>query len=107
MWATYRLFLTVSTVVTLLLLGGVAVVECSPEKIQDDPENSEGTIVVEDYLESLSIEDLKQICMDRGMEIRPDTATTKADYVEGARRCLSLEDEMNAILAANPELVSE
>lgn len=67
-------------------------------------------VKVEDYLSSLSDTDLQQICIDRGFEIaeRSDSQPlTHDDLVESARRCLTLEDEMNAILAENPDLAAE
>lgn len=61
-------------------------------------------IHVEDYLESLSLSELDEICQHRGFAVE---GSTREDYINAARRCLSLENEMNAILAANPELAAE
>ena len=76
----------------------------------DDFEISEQEdITVEDYLSRLSTEELHKICLDRGFEVEETGGTplTRDDYVEAARRCLSLEDEMNAILNEHPELAAE
>ena len=63
---------------------------------------------VDDYLESLSNAELEQICHDRGMQLDPSIVDpTREHYLEAARACLSLEDEMNAVLAENPELAAE
>lgn len=63
------------------------------------------SVQIDDYLSSLSTDDLEKICRDRGFEI--DEAATREDYIEAARRCISLEDEINAILNENPELAAE
>ena len=63
-------------------------------------------IKVKSNLESLSIAELEAICQDRGFALEGDDLQ-HADYVEAAQRCLSLEDEMNAILAENPSLAAE
>ncbi len=67
-------------------------------------ESKNEEIQVEDYLESLSLSELDEICQHRGFTVE---GSTREDYVNAARRCLSLENEMNAILAANPELAAE
>ncbi|GAX20966.1 hypothetical protein FisN_1Lh370 [Fistulifera solaris] len=67
-------------------------------------ESKSEEIQVEDYLESLSLSELDEICQHRGFAVE---GSTREDYVNAARRCLSLENEMNAILAANPELAAE
>lgn len=68
-------------------------------------ESAEG-IKVKSNLESMSIADLDSICRERGFVLEGDDLQ-HADYVEAAKRCLSLEDEMNAILAENPDLAAE
>ena len=82
----------------------------------DIPENvvleaePEPIVEVEDYLEQLSVEELEKICTERGFDVIPrkdGQPLQRSDYLEAARRCLSLEDEMNAILAQNPELAAE
>jgi len=81
--------------------------EASETQQQSDEDRK---VVVDDYLQSLSNEELETICRDRGFEIAsPDNGQplTREDYVEGARRCLTLENEMNAILAESPELAAE
>lgn len=73
-------------------------------------ESSDVPVAVDDYLETLSDDELHKICHDRGFEIAPDhepESISRQDLIEGARRCLSLEDEMNAILAEHPELAAE
>lgn len=102
-----------------LLLALVSlVVSQSDELVVDeatstvDPEltsasHEESSVVVDDYLATLSDQDLAQICDDRGLEIASDGPLTRDDYLEGARRCLTLEDEMNAILAKHPDLAAE
>ena len=65
-------------------------------------------ITVEDYLSRLGIDELHKICLDRGLDVEEGSVPlTRDDYVEAARRCLSLEDEMNAILNEHPELAAE
>jgi len=88
----------------LLFISAILLVVVSS---QDGDNSTE--IVVEDYLASLSTSDLRQICLDRGFDIAQDgqKELTHKDYMEAARRCLTLEDEMNAILAENPELAAE
>ena len=66
-------------------------------------------IAVDDYLVTLSTEELQKICWERGfaLEEPDDDSLTHDDYVEAARRCLSLEEEMNAVLNEHPELAAE
>ena len=50
-------------------------------------------------LESMTQEELEFICIERGFElIQDDTsgeeALTHADYVDAARRCLAIEEDM-------------
>ena len=66
---------------------------------------SEG-IRVKSNLESMSIDELESICRQRGFALEGDNLL-HADYVEAAKRCLSLEDEINAIIAENPDLAAE
>jgi hypothetical protein len=91
--------------------GHEAVREEDPVDASADDETSEAKrIVVGDYLESLSNAELEKICLERGFELSTPADGLKLqrkDYVEAARRCLSLEDEMNAILAAHPDLAAE
>jgi len=51
-----------------------------------------------DYLESLTTEELELICVERGFELVHDEnepgELTHADYVEAARRCLAIEEDM-------------
>ena len=73
-------------------------------------EPEEATIQVNDYLETLDNEALRAICEDRGFDVIPrkdGLPLERSDFLEAARRCLSLEDEMNAILAQNPDLAAE
>jgi hypothetical protein len=68
--------------------------------------------IVESSLESMSDEELKAICTDRGFVISIEgeeglSQMTHADYVEAATKCLSLEKEMNAVIAENPDLAAE
>lgn len=74
----------------------------------DEEVHEEEEIAVDDYLATLSVDELKKICWDRGFDVEEEGgALTHGDYVEAARRCLSLEDEMNAILNEHPELAAE
>ncbi|KAL7559084.1 hypothetical protein ACA910_017500 [Epithemia clementina (nom. ined.)] len=82
--------------------------------LDDAPESTSRetpeSIKVEDYLETLDNAALRSICEDRGFDIIPrkdGLPLERSDYLEAARRCLSLEDEMNAILAQNPDLAAE
>ena len=63
-------------------------------------------IRVKTNLESMSIDELQAICQKRGFALEGDNLL-HADYVEAAKRCLSLEDEINAIIAENPDLAAE
>lgn len=76
----------------------------------EEPKSDTSEILVEDYLDRLSTAELETICLDRGFGLAPrddGLSFQREDYLEAARRCLSLEDEMNAILAENPELAAE
>jgi hypothetical protein len=96
---------------------GVAVprVDEGDNHSQESPAAEE--LVVQDYLETLTNEELEKICVDRGFSIaaRDDRGSgsdnqsplSREDYLSAARRCLTLEDEMNAIIAAHPELAAE
>ena len=67
-------------------------------------------IVVDDYLASLSNHELERICHDRGFEMAPradGSPLLREDYLRAAQHCLSLEDEISAVLAENPELAAE
>jgi hypothetical protein len=65
--------------------------------------------VVIDHLDGKTNEELQAICADRGFEIESPTKgpLQREDYLEGARRCMTLEKEMNAVIAAHPELAAE
>lgn len=76
----------------------------STDEIDSDPV---GEITVKSSFESMSNEELKAICLERGFEVASDESWAHQDYVEAAERCISLEDEMNAIIAQNPELAAE
>ena len=66
-------------------------------------------------LESMSIEELEDLCISRGFElvkeIDPDTGApkefSKDEYIEAARQCLEIEAEMEDILQKHPELLEE
>lgn len=74
----------------------------------DNLEMVEEEIEIEDYLATLSTEELEKICLDRGFELEETgEPLSHGDYVEAARRCLTLEEEMNAILNQHPELAAE
>jgi hypothetical protein len=65
-------------------------------------------VVVADYFESLSVSELQEICRKCGFDIVPDdTSLSHADYVSAARKCVQLEEEVNAVLAQHPELAAE
>jgi hypothetical protein len=66
-------------------------------------------ITVKSNLDSMTDQELESLCRERGFEVKPDKGNelTHEDYVNAAKRCLSLEDEMNAIIAENPELAAE
>lgn len=70
----------------------------------------------EDTLKTMSEEELEKICRIRGFEIMRDEIDPSTglphelshdDYVEAARRCLAIEEEMNELLAEYPELATE
>lgn len=65
---------------------------------------------VDEYLTSLSDNELETICKERGFEVKgsaEDGTITHEEYVEAARRCVNLDDEINAVLAKNPDLAAE
>jgi hypothetical protein len=66
-------------------------------------------IKVKSNLESLSDQELEALCKERGFDVGVEGGgvLSHEEYVEAAKRCLSLEDEMNAILAENPDLAAE
>jgi hypothetical protein len=76
-------------------------------------DDDEDEITVEDYLATLSVEELQAICWDRGFDIEEQASSSTGsglvyeDFLEAARRCLSLEEEMNAVLNEHPELAAE
>lgn len=86
--------------------------ETIDEPTQQQKSETQPEIIVESSLESMSDEELKAICTNRGFEISIEgeeglSQMTHADYVEAATKCLSLEKEMNAVIAENPELAAE
>lgn len=83
--------------------------ETIPAEIETEKETVEAQIKVNNSLESLSDEQLKQICVERGFDIVKEDGSelTHEDYVEAASQCLSLEDEISSILNENPELAAE
>ena len=55
-----------------------------------------------DDLESMTMEELELICVERGFELIRDDSEgggdlTHADYVDAARRCLAIEEDMYVI----------
>lgn len=70
---------------------------------------NEKEIKVKSNLESMTDAELQALCKDRGFDVAIEGGgdLTHEEYVEAAKRCLSLEDEMNAILAENPDLAAE
>jgi hypothetical protein len=74
----------------------------------ESPSKPEVVVEIEDYLDAMSDEQLIGMCSERGFGIVNDEGELEhKDYVEAARRCMSMEDEMNAILAENPDLAAE
>lgn len=74
----------------------------------ESPSKPDVVVEIEDYLNAMSDEQLRSMCSERGFGIVNDEAELEhKDYVEAARRCMSMEDEMNAILAENPDLAAE
>jgi hypothetical protein len=74
----------------------------------ESPSKPEVVVEIEDYLDAMTDEQLIGMCSERGFGIVNDEAELEhKDYVEAARRCMSMEDEMNAILAENPDLAAE
>mmetsp|Transcript_101944 Transcript_101944/g.294975 ORF Transcript_101944/g.294975 Transcript_101944/m.294975 type:complete len:299 (-) Transcript_101944:55-951(-) len=70
----------------------------------------------DDDLNAMSDEELEQICIVRGFEILRDEIDPSTglpyelnhdNFVEAARRCLEIEQEMNDLLAEYPELAAE
>jgi hypothetical protein len=74
----------------------------------ESPSSTDVVVEIEDYLDAMSDEQLIGLCTERGFGIVNDEAELQhKDYVEAARRCMNMEDEMNAILAENPDLAAE
>jgi hypothetical protein len=74
----------------------------------ESPTSPDVVVEIEDYLDAMSNEQLIGMCSERGFGIVNDESELQhKDYVEAARRCLNMEDEMNAILAENPDLAAE
>jgi hypothetical protein len=74
----------------------------------ESPSSPDVVVEIEDYLDAMSDEQLIGLCTERGFGIVNDEAELQhKDYVEAARRCMNMEDEMNAILAENPDLAAE
>lgn len=72
--------------------------------------DTEETIYVEDHLGSLSNDELLRIVSERGFDMEPRAdggPFRREDYLEAARRCLTIEGEIDAILNENPELAAE
>ncbi len=110
-WALFLIVATVFLQMSCMCYGQdviEAIEHMDDSETADSPtdlvESTSEEIHVEDYLESLSLSELDEICQHRGFTVE---GSTREDYVNAARRCLSLENEMNAILAANPELAAE
>jgi riboflavin synthase alpha subunit len=77
-------------------------------KIEEEQNQESKVLITNNSLDALSDDELRQICIERGFDITADgEPLTHVEYVEAATRCLSLEDEMNAILAENPDLAAE
>ncbi|CAB9516207.1 expressed unknown protein [Seminavis robusta] len=75
----------------------------------EQPPPPSGKLSVEE-LEALTDQELELICLERGFELIRDGSEgdlTHDDYVEAARRCLAIEEDMNEILEQNPELAEE
>eukprot|EP00544_Gedaniella_sp_CCMP2646_P015695 CAMPEP_0202482898 /NCGR_PEP_ID=MMETSP1361-20130828/2264_1 /ASSEMBLY_ACC=CAM_ASM_000849 /TAXON_ID=210615 /ORGANISM="Staurosira complex sp., Strain CCMP2646" /LENGTH=260 /DNA_ID=CAMNT_0049110977 /DNA_START=117 /DNA_END=899 /DNA_ORIENTATION=- len=59
-------------------------------------------------LYALSDAQLEEICTVRGFELVHDDETfTHDDYVEAARQCLAIEEDMHDILQEHPEILEE
>jgi hypothetical protein len=87
----------------LVLCGSV-----TGQEVETPPSSDDIVVEIEDHLDAMSDEQLIGMCEDRGFGIVNDDGELKhKDYVEAARRCLSMEDEMNAILNENPDLAAE
>lgn len=80
------------------------------------PLRSQNASYSESELEAMLDEELEGICLERGFElvkedIDPTTGLlyefTHADYVDAAKRCLAIEQEMNELLDQYPELAEE
>jgi hypothetical protein len=128
-WSTLHFFLASAAIVSHLLSCGcdadtmvTAEAGGAPSQVDELTADSTATgaedLVVQDYLETLSNEELEKICLDRGFslaargdpdkdEVGQHPELRREDYLAAARRCLTLEDEMNAIIAAHPELAAE
>ena len=77
-----------------------------PTEVDVEPSQTDTT--VHGYLEQLSDEELEKICVDRGLALNGDKDTlTREDYLEAAKQCISLEDDINALLNENPDLAAE
>ena len=85
--------------VIFLLIRNVAVVDGQqPQQQEKDPSSSPDEETKLD-LESMTQAELELICIERGFELIQDVEAggeelTHADYVDAARRCLAIEEDM-------------
>jgi hypothetical protein len=80
--------------------------------VSEKSTSKEPPIVVEDYLTTLSDKELEMLCVERGFDVKVpddtiDDVARHRHYVEAAQRCLRLDDEINAVIAKNPDLAAE
>lgn len=80
--------------------------QAAPSSSSSD--EGENLVEVANYLEQLSDAELEKICADRGLMLKEDgKELTRQDYLEAAQQCISIEDDINALLNENPDLAAE
>ena len=67
---------------------------------------------LEEYLNTLSIKELEEICTSRGFQLQPEDGFAKdeythEDYIDAAMQCLAIEAEIEAAIEENPELLDQ
>ena len=90
----------------LLMLASGQLQQQQTLGLADDQEN------IEEYLNTLSIEELEEICTSRGFQLQPEDGFSKdeytqEDYIDAALQCLAIEAEIEAAIEENPELLDQ
>jgi len=84
------------------------IMPCTSQQTQ----TQEQQITTEEYLHTLTNQQLEDICTERGFYLEPEEGFSAEDYsheeyVDAAMQCLALEAEIEAAIAKNPEILEE